>query len=100
MASGSVNKPITASDLAYKLPFASIGNVDQTKLDALTTPGLYQGFIANGVAKYSNVWALIIVNSYVAGQIVCEQVEITNYGIAKRHAESGSWGAWKGVAFA
>jgi len=73
------------------------GNVTSSNVNSFTNNGIFSVFF-DGTMPYTTTWGtLIVVSAYPA---VCEQIILTQKGIAIRHYESGAWTAWKKVALA
>jgi hypothetical protein len=73
------------------------GNITSSTVNNFTDNGIFSVYL-DGTMPYTNTWGtLIVVSAYPA---VCEQIILTQKGIAIRHYESGAWTAWKKVALA
>lgn len=75
----------------------NINNVSDTQLNALTTAGVYYGWIDNGsTCPAKGQWSFIVVNSPSSGY--CSQVVIsaqTRATLASRYLNNGTWGSWQ-----
>ena len=78
----------------------NINNVSDTQLDALTTAGVYYGWIENGsTCPAKGQWSFIVVNAPSTGY--CSQVVIsaqTSATLASRYLSNGTWTAWTELA--
>lgn len=73
------------------------GNVTSSNVNSFTNNGIFSAYF-DGTMPYTTTWGtLIVVSAYPA---VCEQIILTQKGIAIRHYENGTWAAWKKVALA
>lgn len=86
-------------NLTVITPKGTGSNIDtQAKIDGLTVGSTVYGYVAGGVSPFGiQNWATIQTIG-IEGTLK-NQSFISVNGIAFRHWESGSWGAWKKVSF-
>ena len=84
------------------IPLGQTRNITATELDGLYDKNVIRmGYLNSSNMPFNSIWGTIINHTDVSGSTrVCNQILITQSGIAMRHYEGSSWSAWKKTSFA
>lgn len=83
------------------IPLGQTKNITATELDGLYDKNVIRmGYLNSSNLPFNSIWGTIINQTDVSGSTrVCNQILITQSGIAMRHYEGSSWSAWKKTSF-
>ena len=96
------NKSGTLALTSDFIPLGQTQNITAAELDGLYNKNVIRmGYLNSSNMPFNSVWGTIINQTDVVSSTrVCNQILITQSGIAMRHYEGSSWSAWKKTSFA